>query len=744
MPTEAQREAARQRKANQRAREKGLPEPYSKATLEEVANRVSQHELDFVWAKELDESGKYYKSECRSCVDLLAIYEGADILDKDSEEDDTSRVKKKSKGPKRPNPSQQKITIRAVETEVAGVIIKLEPNCAAEFKILKEVDEVVSFRRWLDLRDKGRKDLFWLCRLLGKGLFHSTHQYICDQFLQKQFDGAYFPGYTLDDFHEAIANQKRFANDGITLCSLLLLLEQRGGYKSTINGVDAAQILINCPDARIMFITAFRHLAKKLAKEIKGYFYLSQKGEPSAFHLLFPEFILTGVAGRSKEPLECPARNLNQKEPSLWVTSMESSATGDHCDFLKADDIVDPKNSADSEMREELKYEFDSICLDIRDPWGKIDVTGTRYFTDDWYGTRTRTNDKSGRVAPLRYSCRGSWILNAETHLAYTSGEITLYDIIDKKLGTLVFPYRLGWGKLRDILDEKGERGFKNQQLNEATDADADDSFVTHFQETVLRAHCYPKESAPKVGEIFQAWDWAYSDHKTSDFSVGVTAILYQNQRNEYALAILDVVYDKWKSSELVFQMISFHKKWNPKKVLIEKANGSELLEPLLKIHAQRLGSSISNDIWWKEVDNHSNAKSNRVKSLELLINDDRLHFVNGAWLDEAFKQLKAYNGQKSTGSRKDDIPDAMSFLVKFFPPGALYGNSTVDAVQAQREMDEQQRKAMLKAMHDAMFGNKGGGYTPPSAAPASAPEPQPDPRRAAMSKIFGGNGMRA
>jgi len=202
------KEYARQRKANQRAREKGLPEPYPPPTREDVVERVKQKDLDLAWAQEQDATGRYYKSECRSCVDLLAVYEGANILDKDLD-DEAEKKAKKEKKENRPNPSRQKISIRAVVTEVAGVDIKLEPNCGAEFRLLKEVDEVVSFQRWLDLRDKGRKDLFWLCRLLGKGVFHSVHQYVCDQFVQKNFDGMYFPEYTIDDFHEMMMKQKR-------------------------------------------------------------------------------------------------------------------------------------------------------------------------------------------------------------------------------------------------------------------------------------------------------------------------------------------------------------------------------------------------------------------------------------------------------------------------------------------------------------------------------------------------------
>ena len=426
-----EKERARKRQANKRARDAGEPEPYAKIDYAAQEQRRSQNARDLEWAKEQDLTGKYYKSENRSCRDLLAIYEGANILDKEAEDEDeetSSSKKKPKKKENRPNPSITKIVINAVEHD--GV--KIEPDSPRELRELKEIDEVVSFQRWLDLRDKARKDLLWLGRLLGKGLFHSVHQYICDQFVQKNFDGLYFPNFNIDDFHDALKEQIRFSNDGSTRCKELVLLESRGGYKSTINGIDAIQWLINAPDIRIMFIPAFRHLAKKLAREIKSYFYLPPKGVPSSFQLLFPEYTLSGVDGRSEQPMDCPAAHFKQKEKNLWTTSIESSSTGDHCDVRKADDIVDPKNSADEIMRENLKYEFD-LLDSILDPWGFSDITGTRYYTDDWYGTRALPNELTKRVAPYRYSCRGCWTLPPEYLEDYASGQLPLSEIIDKQ-----------------------------------------------------------------------------------------------------------------------------------------------------------------------------------------------------------------------------------------------------------------------------------------------------------------------
>lgn len=739
MPTELDKERQRRNKANQRARDAGFPEPYPKVTLQERRERNVEY---LAWAEAQDATGKYYKSECRSCKDLLAVYEGANIFDKEAEDEEeyvkgpNKRIKKASN---RPNPSQTAIVIRAIEWEG----IKLEPNCAAEFKLLHEVNEVVSFQRWLDLRDKARKDLLWLGRLLGFGLFHSVHQYVCDQFVKKDFDGLYFPNYTIDDFHDAFRAQKRFANDDITPCREMVLLESRGGYKSTIDGIDAIQWLINAPDARIMIITGVKKLAKSFAKQIKKNFYLSAKGVPTAFQMLFPEYILTGVDGRSESPLECPAAQLSQqyKEDNLWVSSIESSNTGDHCDIRKADDVVTPKNSADEELRQALKFEFDGTD-DLLDQWGFSDVIGTRYFTDDWYGTRQLPNEDTGEVAPFRYSCRGCWTLSPEDHLEYKARRLSVKDIILQQRATLTFPYKLSWSELRRTYNKKGERSFKNQQLNEATDATEDSPYVNEFTEEVIRAHCHPRTDAPKVGDIIQTWDTAFGEKRTSDFSVGVTAVVYKNAEDKYALYVLDIIFDKWKSSELSFHILQFYKKWNPSRIRIEKTNGTGHLAENLALTAGKYGvADITSKIIWDDVDVTSHAKRNRIKALELLLADDRLDFVNGIYIDEMIKQLIKFTGEKSTTSRKDDIPDALAMLLRFLPKSSIPGND-VDPKVAEAEMEEQRRQAQMRAQHVAMFSNNNAMI--PNVMPNLNAEPTPDPRRALLNKLFGNNGMRA
>src|ERR1700676_5383713 len=77
---EQSRESARRRQANKRARAKGMPEPYPVASVlieeEEKVLKEQEHVENLAFAQSLDESGKFYRSECRPAVKLLGIYEG--------------------------------------------------------------------------------------------------------------------------------------------------------------------------------------------------------------------------------------------------------------------------------------------------------------------------------------------------------------------------------------------------------------------------------------------------------------------------------------------------------------------------------------------------------------------------------------------------------------------------------------------------------------------------------------------
>jgi predicted phage terminase large subunit-like protein len=720
------REAQRRRKANQRARDKGLPEPYGAPTAadkELIGQRETFHIEDLAFAQELDASGSFYKSECRAAIKLLAIFEGNNHVGEEDEDNiDTKTGKKKVNIP---NPSITAIRIRA--TEVLGLPVSPRDK---NHRNTMEVNGVIRFREWLDLRDKARKDLFWLGRLLGNDFFHDTHQQMCDMFVKKQFDGLYFPGFNRTDVHEMIAEQKRFDANGKPTRTMMLFAP-RSSFKSTIDGVDAIQWLLNAPDIRILIMTSTLRLSKELMAEVKKHLYLAPRAEASAFQLLFPEYILTGIAGRSREPIVCPAANFVSREPHVWVTSLDSSFVGSRCDIRKIDDAVEDKNSATDELRDSLKEKIKSTGA-LVESWGFTDVIGTRYYTNDWYGWRMGQvpdpEDVTNSTEPFAYLSLSAWKPKPGFEIIYQL-------LLEKKGGVndvtedmvdLFFPYKMPFRVLRTRLNEYKERGFKNQYLNVATDPQEEDDFAVHFTKEVLRAHTYAKAAMPKVGEKIVTLDFSYTSNSNSDWSVLAAVLRHEREDGTQELVVEDIDYDKWKGSELVDHTIWFLRKHNPAITIMERANGSEFFMLALQARARAMGiEHVLNSIRIVDVDNTKNAKATRIKTLEILLADDRLHFVAGTWIDELYRQFERFTGETKKG-RKDDIPDSISLASRRLPQ-SMFRTVVVDPEAAALEEDEDFKRRAKEEHYRKYFGNNSFSGTH-SANRSNPPQPTEHP----------------
>jgi len=526
-----------------------------------------------------------------------------------------------------------------------------------------------SFEKWLEYRDRARKDLFWLGKRVLKKDLVSCHIESCSLFVPKNFDGVYHNGYTIGEVHKAIGAQQRERE--------MMFLDPRGAYKSTIDGIDAVQWLLNCPDIRILILTGEYKLALAFMSEIKGYFYRPEDTDPTILQQLFPEYILHGKDGTSDQPLNCPARiHITQKEPSLWVNAIVANLSGWHCDVRKMDDVVTDENSNSIDSRAKLKTKIDGTD-NLVDEWGFTDIIGTRYFVDDYYGERIRAPKDD---APLKYHCRACWTVKppfVDTPLLQLRS-----NMVD-----LLFPEKLNFKSLRAKLS-KNETMFRCQQLNEPA---AEGSFIT-FSEDILRLHL--TGIMPKEGRRYIAWDTSYARDDKADYSCGACGVVVQGDPLP-ELHIVEVIYGKWKPSELIFQMIQFELKHRPDTTLIEETSGSEFLKMELQRVAQIRQCPLH--LIWKKPGTEADSKRNRIKSLETLLADDRLYFLMGPWIDETFLQFTRYTGERKNRGRKDDIPDAVSYL-QFFVP------STANNEQMKLAMAEAERKARAQSIYNTIF----------------------------------------
>jgi len=729
-------------------KKKRLEKAEAKENAENAERILEAHRLDLPWAEGVDASGRFYKSECRPTVDLLAIFQGRPLkeTDPDGEEIEEDKPEKSKKKKKRtPCPVNTKFVLNAIEYEddVPGIVHRIDPGMGSITKLNGEIVDVtelyeyngyLEFRRWLDLRDKARKDLFWLCNLLNKQMWYQTHKMLCDMFVQKDFDGMYFKGYKRIHVNQMIGKQKRMTEDGIPTRTMLLFAPRSAG-KSTIDGIDAIQWMLNCPEIRIMIATAFRDLATQLFEEVKRYYFWPEDAELTPFQILFPEYVLQGRAGESESPIKCPAAQVPSKEPHLWKTSMESSFTGKRCDIRKLDDVVDYSNSDNEETRAKLTRKINSTS-DLVEPWGITDVVATRYFTVDWYGQRMNKDEDGIEPAPYTYLCCSSWYPKPgfETRykalLAKPNGlfEVT-EDMVD-----LWFPEKQSFAWLMSKLKEKKEISFKNQQLNIATDPKVLDRYINQFDDGVLKGQMYltRKSALPKDAEFqetIQSWDIAYSETRTSDYSVGVTMDIYKMKDKRYGAVIVEIFFDKWRSSELPSNIVQYYRKYNPSKVYMENSNGVGFLRDNMENFAKLHGCDLfsSNKFVLRPVSVKADAKRNRIKNLEFLLGHGMLQFVEGDWIPETFKQLISYTGEKSTTYRKDDIPDALALgVVSHLPITALIENPNPEDVE--KEQEERRAKEQREAIKRRMFGTHDPVHQKPVAPPQ---EPVAQPRTA-------------
>lgn len=574
----------------------------------------------------------------------------------------------------------------------------------------------LDFQGWLDERDRCRKDLFYLgTEILGKNWYEKPHREYCSFFVQKNFDGTYHEGYNLDDVHNAIGKQEREKE--------MLLLAPRGSYKSTVDGVDVVQWLLNCPDIRILVLTGELSLAQAFLYEIKQYFTKRESHKHTRFQRLFPEYILTERAGNNDQPLLCPARNLIQKEPSVWVNSIPANLSGWHCDILKGDDVVTDENSASVTQREKINKKFRN-ARNLVDQWGFKDNIGTPYEDGDWYHERLKVKD----TAPMLYGNYSAWTVKPGFEF------VPLKQLHEQDV-TLLFPEKLSFVALRLSLMED-EQLFRRQQLCEVG---SNPDTVT-FTEEALKSHLLMPDTLQSLnpivvpGDVYILWDWATSTARTADFSCGSVCRIMPPDAKYKGVVLEHMNFGRWKPSDLAFQIVQTAMQYRPKMVLIEKMQGSELLQ--LEVGRVSNQCDFPLNIWWKEPEKMGDAKARRIKGLQTLLNDDRLWFVSAPWNDELFYQLQRFTGERSNRGRKDDLPDSLS-MIQYFLPLELKGG-----VQRVKTPDEEaaellaEHNKLMRGYYDRMFSSA----SKPTLATVS-PEPSAVP--AGLPDVFGGNGMR-
>ena len=583
-----------------------------------------------------------------------------------------------------------------------------------------------TFREWLDLRDRARKDLYWLGKDCiatpesGSGFVEHVHREMCGMFVQKDFDGVYHQDWTLDEVRLGHFNKLPREKEMLMLCPT-------GAFKSTVDKIDCVQWMLNFPDVRIFIITGSGQLSRKFLREVKGFFYKPVGTYTTYFQALFPEYIIEGGDGDTMAPLFSPARvHAQPGTPSLWVNSIDGAIAGWHCDVWKGDDIVNEDNSNSEETRETLKQRYDNLSANRPDAWAFKDQIGTPYDAGDWYGTRIEEARKFPETNSLRFLRRAAWTVKAEfQHLPIKKLQAHMVDLYFPEF----MPFQVLITQCR-----QNERNFRCQKLCEP----AGGELAVNFDAETIQRHTILLSGVPRpangIRRPVAVWDTAHDNKVQSDYSAGAVGWCDVETRSLY---VLEVKHGKWKDSLTAIEVVELHWKWDCLFTEIEKFHAWELFgREVQRYSMHKFGKPVP--LLWRDADTASNSKRNRVKGLEALVNNERLWFVDGDWMEDLTQQFVRFTGFSKR--RKDDIPDAIAGLQRLIPAEMVARAPETRENEAERKKREaQELKDKFAAQHADAAYRAVFQAPPPPPTQTAAPEPARDPGPGWM---FGGTGI--
>jgi hypothetical protein len=730
-----------------------------------------------------DAQGVRFRSEILSLTDLWNLYVGG-IPDELTEES-------VARGRKPESEEEGQAEVGRPKKKKKGGYYNVVPIATRSLPGRYNDQGYLHFDQWLYARDQARKELFFLCKDLEfvPDVQKHIHQVVCDQFVQPDFDGVYKEGYSIKDFTDAVKRQNRVpkvwaetkpyqeetlddfghympdpieAEKSVNYARTMLLLDPRGFFKTWIDVANVVQLLINAPDARIMLMSGVYKLTVEFLLMIKAKFYLPRGLPPKPFHILFPEFVIRGVDGTSKENFRIKEScdylgSKLEHDPagaSVGIISIGSSLSGNHCEFLKFDDIVTDDNCNTQETREAIKEKANG-AVNLMMEWSWHDVIGTRYFPDDYYGLTIDNFKKSSEDFNLKYFKRSAWTCKPE----YESLENSNIYELREDMVVLTWPEHRSYKALRKMLAEN-ETKFRCQQLNQPVWNEENSVSFDRILLEKQRSKVYA-EILSQPGYIYGAIDLARENKQFSDFTALAIGKVYQEGSSlmpfdqegriierpdgKWVMVVLEIEFGKWSQTETINRIAKLNHKWKPQSWYGEDIGGLQVFkERIVEISKTTYGHWPY--IFWREPENNENAKRTRIKGVELLLRASRMYFLIANWNSEAFEQIEKYKGQRSSRYFKDDVPDVLSLLAKHIP--SLITLSKRELEQQAVDKEARYREYLRREMNKVIFGDEGGGFGASQFMPDSGREPRGELVRGPMAdltkKFFGNSGMRA
>jgi hypothetical protein len=533
------------------------------------------------------------------------------------------------------------------------------------------------------------------------------------------------------------------------------LISARSSFKSTFSTIfTLALVLAFAGSVRVLVCTATQPLAKGFARSFRSMLTLRDPNNPSLLNQLWPEHCISPDEGKSLE-YTSPFRQLDALiEPTLMATSVISEGqAGMRYDLAVMDDCAEISNSSTPETRSRTQERIDML-RELGEPYSLTNYVGTPISPGtsteedpgDLYSVLLRREEKNraeGADPKLLYTICPAWTVKPGVSKKAWNPTLTEEEV------DLLFPARLTFkylmGKLKECLaTDTSAKVFRQQSLVSWVPDDESEITVT-FSEALLRSRLRPRSffdatSLPGT-PIHLALDRAWSVSARADFSA-ISVVRVQpvvEEKRENALVVLDVVFGRWKESELITNICRVIEKHKTSSWVLEKDKGHE--ELVLGVRKMcSLKNLVMPHVLLRDVRNEAKAKAIKIKQLEAPLVDGRFWLVSASWNDACIQAFIRFDGIKRSGSTdnsKDDVPDSIATAYQVWGPRAI--SEVIDPEEMEtkrREADEEGARERRRHFYNAMFSGD---------APQRAPQPVGEEQRQREAdprlKIFGRNG---
>lgn len=334
---------------------------------------------------------------------------------------------------------------------------------------------------------------------------------------------------------------------------------------------------------------------------------------------------------------------LKRKDPTVEAVGVGGAITGGHFDIIILDDVEDDENTKTEDRLESLRQWFSGTIMQLREPDTKIVVVGT---------LKTAQPDIYNFVLnnPM-WSCR------VESAIKRPSLDNIHYDVIHNDEGRVVdvvvhnadeievlwpskWPIR---ALLLDMLASIRSIWIR-EKLNDLR-ALAGSIFRREWFRYISR-----EELPRRFERIVQAWDTAFEDQESADWSVCVTVGLAAGKA--YVLDVFRSRLEFWALPEAVKQQCA---KWTPEVVLVEKkASGRSAIQVLQRETTLPIVA----------VKPDGKDKSARARSITPFYESGRVVHVAGApWLDILEDELTMF----PKGAHDDQVDALVYALLRLY-----------------------------------------------------------------------------